>query len=411
MDKTTFYDILMNKSAREIFSSTTSNQGVLGGCPLKRKSFMGFFLFFVLELLLFLVFSLIEFKTKYQKNLAAFSMFFIMFVFAAVRGSGDADYYNYLWFAKDIGTDFSKVLNFSYPVEFSFRFASYLVNLLGISRQWVIALMNFLSIAPVTYVVIKKSANPFLSALIFLPVFLQFDMQTSRTATAIGLGLLAIYEASEKNRIRSLLALVLAISFHKSAVILLPFLLYLEIDLSNITKCIIVFISLVVSVFSKVFFGLAANIFSRVGLSRLARKIVTYTFEGKFAYGMKLYDPRIIFFFLLFIVSIMYLSEKHFEDDRMAKASVKGMVFGLCVMLVFRSSTAIAFRFSSYFAVLEMFYIPMMVNKLKYKDSLAAFLLVLSVVVFLLPYALNIAISAPDYDFFFTNPMAIESLR
>ena len=372
---------------------------------------MGFFLFFALELLLFLCFSLIDFKTKYQKNLAAFSMFFLMFIFAGFRGSGDADYYNYLWFAKDIGTDFSKVLDFSYPVEFSFRLASFLVNLLGISRQWVIVLMNFLSVAPTAYVVIKKSTNPFLSAIIFLPVFLQFDMQTSRTATAIGLGLLSIYLACEKKRIRSFLVLVLAISFHKSAVILIPFLIYLEIDLSNITKCIIVVISLIISVFSKVFFGIAANIFTKVGLTRLARKVITYTFEGKFAYGMKLYDPRIIFFFLLFIVSLMYLDKKSFADDRMAKASVKGMVFGLCVMLVFRSSTAIAFRFSSYFAVLEMFYIPLMVKKLKYKDSLAAFLLLLSIIVFLIPYAIDIAASAPAYDFFFTNPMAIESLK
>ena len=379
--------------------------------PPKFKSFMGFFLFFTLELLLFLCFSLIDFKTAYQKNLAAFSMFFLMFIFAATRGSGDADYYNYLWFAKDIGTDFSKVMNFSYPVEFSFRLASYLINLIGLSRQWVIVLMNFLSIGPVTYVAIKKSVNPFLSAIIFLPIFLQFDMQTSRTATAIGLGLLSIYLASEKKRIKSLFVLVLAVSFHKSAVVLIPFLIYLEIDLSNLVKCVIVLASLVVSVFSKVVFAIAASIFSKIGLGILSRKIITYTFEGKFAYGMKLFDPRIIFFLLLFIVSIMYLDKKTFQGDRMDKAAVKAMVFGLCVMLVFRSSTAIAFRFSSYFAILEMFYLPMMIKKLKYKDSLAAFLLILSIVVFIIPYAIYISVDAPAYDFFFTNPMAIESLN
>lgn len=371
---------------------------------------MGFTLFFLLILVFFLSFSLIDFKTKYQKNLAALFMFGLMFIFAGLRGSGDADYYNYLWFAKDIGTDFSKVMNFSYPVEFSFRFASFLVNLLGLSRQWVIVLMNFLSIGPVAYVVIKKSVSPFLSAIIFLPVFLQFDMQTSRTATAIGLGLLSIYLACEKRRVLSALAIILAISFHKSAVIVLPFLIYLEVDLSNITKCLIAFVSLGISVFSKIFFGLAASIFSAVGLSRLSRKIITYTFEGKFAYGMKFYDPRIIFFFLLFVMSIMYLSEKDFKGDRMAKASAKAMLYGLCVMLVFRSSTAIAFRFSSYFVVLQMFFIPYMIKKLKDHDSLAAFLLILSIVVFIIPYAINIAISAPAYDFFFTNPMAIESL-
>ena len=37
-------------------------------------------------------------------------MFFIMFVFAGVRGSGDADYYNYLWFVKDLGVDYTGFL-------------------------------------------------------------------------------------------------------------------------------------------------------------------------------------------------------------------------------------------------------------------------------------------------------------
>lgn len=271
--------------------------------------------------------------------------------------------------------------------------------------------MNFLSIVPVSYVVIKKSVNPFLSAIIFLPVFLQFDMQTSRTATGIGLGLLTIYLACEKKRVKSLLSLILAISFHKSAMILIPFLIYLEFDLTNIGKSLIVILSLGISIFSKLIFGLLAKAFSAVGLSRLASKIITYTFEGKFAYGMKIYDPRIIFFFLLFIVSIMYLDKKSFEDDRMAKASVKGMFFGLCVMLVFRSSTAIAFRFSSYFVVLEMIYMPLMIRKLKDEDPLAAFLLILSILVFIIPYAVDIATSAPAYDFFFTSKMALESLK
>ncbi len=372
---------------------------------------MGFFLFFTLEFLLFIIFSLINFKTTYQKNLAAFSMFALMFFFAALRGSGDADYYNYLWFAKDIGMDFSKVVNFSYPVEFSFRLASFLANSLSLSRQWVIVLMNFLSVMPVSYVIIKKSVNPFLSAIIFLPVFLQFDMQTSRTATAIGLGLLSIYLACEKKRVKSLLALILAISFHKSAMILIPFLIYLKFDITNTAKSIIVLISFVISIFSKAIFSIMAQVFSAVGLARLARKIVTYTFEGKFAYGMKIYDPRIIFFFLLFIVSIMYLDKKSFEDDRMAKASVKAMVFGLCVMLVFRSSTAIAFRFSSYFVVLEMIYMPLMIRKLKDYDPLAAFFIILSIIVFVIPYAIDIASSAPAYDFFFTSKMALESLK
>lgn len=372
---------------------------------------MGFALFFSLEIFLFSGLSLIDFKNKYQKNLGALLMFGLMFVFAAIRGSGDGDYYNYLWFAKDIGTDFSKVMNFSYPVEFSFRFFSYFINLIGASRQWVIVLMNFLSIGPVVYVTLKKSANPFLSALIFLPIFLQFDMQTSRTATAMGLGLMAIFMQTERKRIKSLIFLLLAISFHRSALILLPFLLYLEIDISNFTKIFLVLASFVLSVFSKLLFKIIAKILQVGGMARMATKVISYTFEGKFAYAMKLYDPRIIFGLLLFIMSIMYFDKKSFDKHSMESASIKAIFFGLVVMLIFRSSTAIAFRFSAFFNLMQIFFIPLVIKEIKYKDSLACFLLILSIGVFILPYAIYIMIDAPAYDFFFTNLQAITSLR
>ena len=372
---------------------------------------MGFALFFGAELLLFAIFSLIKFDNKKQVNICLGLMFFLMFIFSAMRGSGDGDYYNYLWFAKDIGTDSSKLFNFSYPVEFSFRLISYVINSLDISRQWVIALMNLFSILPVFYVTAKKSKKPFLSAIIFMPLFLQFDMQTSRTATAIGLGLLSLNFMTEKRRILALVFLALAVSFHRSALILLPFLIYIEIDLSNISKTLLVLASFVVSIFSKLMFGILAKILSLVGFGRMATKIINYTFSGRFAYAMKIYDPRIILGLLLFVVSIMYFNKQTYKKHSMESAAIKAMCYGLCVMLIFRSSTAIAFRFSSFFTIMQMFFIPMAIEKTKEYDPLATFMIVLSVVLFIIPYAIFIMVGSPAYDFFFTNLQAITSLR
>ncbi len=52
---------------------------------------MGFTLFTLSELSLFLINTLIKFKDQREKKLLAGLMFFIMFIFAALRGSGDAD--------------------------------------------------------------------------------------------------------------------------------------------------------------------------------------------------------------------------------------------------------------------------------------------------------------------------------
>lgn len=372
---------------------------------------MGFTLFTLSQLSLFLINSLIKFKDRKERNVLVGLMFLIMFIFAAIRGSGDADYYNYLWFAKDIGTDFSKVLDFSYPVEFSFRFFSYLINLIGISRQWIIVLMNAVSIIPISYLSIKYSKNPFLSAIIFLPIFIQFDMQTSRTASAVGLGLLAIKFFTDRKWFKSLIFFILAMSFHRSSIILLPFLFFMCFEMGNFFKIITVGLALAVSVFSKIVFRLLANILSAIGLSRMATKIITYTFKGKFAQSMAFYDPRIIFALLLFLTSIMYFNKKSYNKWTMEEASLKAMWFSIVVLLVFRSSTAIAFRFSTFFTCLQILYIPMVIDEIRDIDRLGKFLISLSIGIFIVPYAIFLMAKAPAYDFFFTNLNAIHSLK
>lgn len=372
---------------------------------------MGFFLFALSQLSLFGINSLVKFKDEREKNIMAALMFLIMFAFAGLRGSGDADYYNYLWFAKDVGVDISKVMNPSYAVEFGFRVFSYLINILGMSRQWIIVIMNFLSILPVGYISIKKSKNPFLSALIFLPIFIQFDMQTSRTATAVGLGMMSIYFFTEKKWIKTLVFFLLSFSFHRAAIILLPFLFFMAFEIGNGFKIVTVAMAFAVSLFSKQVFKILANLLQAVGLSRMASKIINYTFTGRFAQVMKIYDPRIIFALALFITSIMYFDKKSFGKFSLNQASIKAIWFSLIVLLVFRSSTAIAFRFSTFFTIFQIIYIPLCIEEIKNIDRLGRFLIILGVVVFLIPYAIFLMNKAPAYDFFFTNLMAIESLK
>lgn len=372
---------------------------------------MGFALFTLSQLSLFLINNFIKFKDKKKKNLAAGLMFFIMFAFAALRGSGDADYYNYLWFAKDIGKDFSKVLNFSYPVEFAFRLFSYLINILGLSRQWIIVIMNALSIIPVAYISVKKSKNPFLSAIIFLPIFIQFDMQTARTATAVGLGLMSINYFTEKKFFKSFMFFVFAMTFHRASVILLPFLFFMFFDMGKLFKIVTAAIALIVSVFSSFLFRILAQILSAIGLGRMATKVLNYTFLGQFAGAMKFYDPRIIFAAALFITSLMYFEKREFNKFSIEETSIKAMWFSLVVLLVFRSSIAIAFRFSTFFTILQVIYISLLIEKIKNIDKLGTFLVVLSLLVFVIPYAIFLMLKAPSYDFFFTNLNAIHSLK
>ena len=166
-----------------------------------------------------------------------------------------------------------------------------------------------------------------------------------------------------------------------------------------------------VSIFSAQIFKILAQILSAMGLGRMATKVITYTFTGKFAAAMKFYDPRIIFAAALFITSLMYFRKKDYSKFSMEEASIKAMWFSLVVLLVFRSSIAIAFRFSTFFTILQIIYIPLVLDKIKKIDKLGGFLISLSVLVFVIPYAIFLMAKAPSYDFFFTNLNAIHSLK
>ena len=166
-----------------------------------------------------------------------------------------------------------------------------------------------------------------------------------------------------------------------------------------------------VSVFSSLMFKTLAGILQAIGMSRMATKVMTYTFTGKFASAMNFYDPRIIFALALFATSLMYFNKNSFEKFSMKEASNKAMWFSLLILLVFRSSVAIAFRFSTFFTILEIIYIPVVMEEIKEEDQLGRFLIGLSVLVFLIPYAIFLMAKAPEYDFFFTNLNAIHSLR
>ncbi len=371
---------------------------------------MGFTLFTGLEFVLYFIFQGLKFKDKKEEKRAAGLMFFFMFLFAAIRGSGDGDYYNYLRFAYDIGRDFSKVLNFSYPVEFSFRLLAYIINVLGLSRQWVIALMNFFSIFPTARVVTRESKDPFLSSIIFLPIFIQFDMQTSRTATAIGLSTMAVYKYSQGERWKGLLYFIWALSFHRSAIIVLPFLILMNIRMGNFFKFVTVLLAFGISLFSGRLLAGLSRLLAGVGLSSFSGKITYYTFSGRFAKQMAIYDPRIIFGFLLFLTTIFYYEKDSFQKRTLEDATNKAIRFGLVVLLVFRSSTAIAFRFSNFFVIFETLYIPRLLEDLKERDRLGRLFVILAVLIYIIPYSIYLMADSPPYNFFFTSPTATNSL-
>lgn len=360
---------------------------------------MGFLIFFTVEFSLFFLSTLIRFRNKKEKNIFAIMMFIFMFFFSALRGTGDGDYYNYLVFSKNIN-EFKDIFNFNYPVEIGFRITAFIVHLFNGSNQRTIATMNFLSIIPTTYVVLKKSYDPIMSAIIFLPFFLQFDMQTSRTATAMGMGILAIYFNSEKKYLKSFFSFLVSVSFHSAAVVVLPFLFLMHINISRIFKGISSIFAFFLSLKSSLIIDIAVKMFLLLGFDFFANKLFRYTYGEQFAYPMKIYDPRIIMILALFITTLMYFSKDDIKKLSFEDASVKSIRVAFIIFMIFRFSTLVSFRLSSFFSIMEIFYIPFVIEKIKKIDEKGAFFIKLSIVLFILPYAIFLVSKYPAYKIF-----------
>ena len=138
---------------------------------------------------------------------------------------------------------------------------------------------------------------------------------------------------------------------------------------------------------------------------------MNYTFDGRFAKEMSFVDPRILFALFLFFTSLIYFNKKQIKKMSIEDISIKAIWFCAIVLLVFRSSTAIAFRFSNFFGIFQLLYIPILVKKLRKEDEYVHFLVYLSIFVYILPYAIFLMAKAPAYEFFFTNEQAILSLK
>ena len=86
----------------------------------------------------------VRIRRKGRRELALLLSFLVLFLFAAMRGNGRGDYFNYLKFASYVTTP-EVLWNPSFPTELGFRIIAYIVNQAGLHLQAVIAAMNRLA--------------------------------------------------------------------------------------------------------------------------------------------------------------------------------------------------------------------------------------------------------------------------
>lgn len=325
----------------------------------------------------------------------------VLFLFAAFRGNGRGDYFNYLNFAVEIDS-VKAFLDPTFEAEVGFRAIALFANWLNLGPQWVIAAMNMISLSCTAIFIQSYSKNPMISVLVFLPFYFQFDLHAARTAVAMGISLLSFQYVEKRKLIQFLLCICSAGLFHSIAFCMLPVYLLSKLKLNNkFGFGIIAFSSILFSCFnpdSMILFSLR-----RLGLDNFANKYYGYVNWEDFGYPMRYLDPRIILAILVAVGCLIFWKTTRNDFENIV---LNIMLMAVIIFQALHFHTFIALRISAFYTVFSIAALPSLENTISKKYgriSVANVAVSGGLLTIFTLYSLYFAYSYPPYRLFFTN--------
>lgn len=326
-------------------------------------------IFYVLPIYAFLLHLCTAFKVRPVAIVRTLVALLVMLVLLTgmFRGSGmGTDYFSYFYIFRD-ETD----------IEIGFLAFIRLVKSLGFDYQAFLMIVFLFSFLSKMGVFAKMSIYPYLSLMIYLGFwFLVYDMNGIRQGIALGIIGFAICSAAEKRPISYWSWCIVAVLFHYSAIVFLPFIFVLRY------KCNIwIALTLIAAFFTVAVIGVDVldMIFDVVGINDVMRKGIKYGMDDSF-------NQNILFSFStvhrLFICAVLLLTiPKMGIDDNWKNVFLWAAIINVCVYLLFSSVEIIATRISLYYRFVEclsLAYIPSIFNR-KSNQILSGILLCLYV--------------------------------
>lgn len=299
-------------------------------------------------------------KRRWKFLLMILPMFFI----AVFRGNGNGDYFTYLDRGEMVKSWDDVLHKNKVGMEIGYRATAYMVRVFRLPRQYTVAIMNVISLACITAFIKKNSKDWCFSLLLFMPLFLQFDMHAARTAVAIGICALNYTYIKERNLIKFLIVVGVACLFHTIALISVP--LYFMYDKYIDIKSGLLILGIeILFIRSLGIYNLLAIIFERLHLSYFAEKLMTYTTSAEYGYALKLYDPRIWIGIVIFIFFGVTVPEKDVEDKFLSNA----IFMYSFVIILFSNTTFFAYRLCAFYYTYILLLIPRATLKYHYHSE------------------------------------------
>ena len=307
----------------------------------------------------------VRIRRKGRRELALLLSFLVLFLFAAMRGNGRGDCFNYLKFASYVTTP-EVLWNPSFPTELGFRIIAYIVNQAGLHLQAVIAAMNLISLSCTYRFVREYSPDGLLSTILFLPFFLQFDMHAARTAVAIGISTLGYKHVLERSYGKYALVILCASLFHRSALVLLPIVFFLNVKHRSLPGLMSIGVALALSM-AVSFSALVFRMVRAVGLVSFANKFYAYTQSDLYGYPFRLYDPRLLLTLGIYLMCLAFLD----QDDAEDRVLTNYMWLSVVLMIALREHTLFITRLTAFLSFYSIIAVPRILLRLGMKGQIS----------------------------------------
>ena len=264
----------------------------------------------------------------------------------------DTAMYHQLYDITRATTSFSEALGLwqNKSIEIGYLFLEFI---LGRVMDFHCASLIFaiISIVPVMILIYRYSDNYWFSLFIYLAFGMYvFSFAGVRQAIAMGICCIAFIFAIEKDFIKYVVAIIIAISIHKSAIIFFP--VYWLIRIKHNKRSIIWF-----------FAGIVMSFGFRTALFKILNMFSRYTYEtSDNAGGLKLYFFILGSLILSYFFSQYFFPSKKLDDNTKLvlndDVSIFNMVAFCALLWPITSSNAVVFRLYYYYFLFLILFIP-----------------------------------------------------
>lgn len=274
-----------------------------------------------------------------------------LFLISALRTDTGFDLSNY----KIIFTEIShlKIKDFlGHPVEKGYETLNAIIAMFTQNFQWVIVITSFITIFFLTIAIYRYSENCILSFLLYVPFFYFFTLSGIRQGIAFSISLLSFQFLREKKFWKYLVVILVATSFHYTAIIMLPAYFLVNVKLNWKRMSALGVIAFIVYLFTEKIF---------LVMTQLIPKYSPYgTEEGIAQYLNGQSWKSMVVSILVFVLMLFFHRQLEKKDVR---NSVYLNISFLSVLIsLFQTKVGVLDRFPYYFNIYMIFSLPLLLD-------------------------------------------------